>query len=84
MSAKFSEAMQGDTVPPAFQLTLNGTKVAATVSYKLTATGKYVATLDPKLTLKPRKTYKVALKSSALDAVGNALVAKSWTFTTRG
>ena len=84
MSAKFSEAMQDGTVRPAFQLTLNGTKVAATVSYKVTATGKYVATLDPKLTLKPRKTYKVALKSSALDAVGNALVAKSWTFTTKG
>lgn len=84
VSAKFSEAMQGDTVRPAFLLTLSGTKVAATVTYKLTATGKYVATLDPKLTLKPRKTYKVALKSSALDAVGNALVAKSWTFTTRG
>ena len=84
MSAKFSEAMQGGTVRPAFRLTLNGTAVAATVTYKVTDTGKYVATLDPKLTLKPGKTYKVALKSSALDAVGNALVAKSWTFTTRG
>ena len=83
MSATFSEAMRGSTLPSAFRLTVGGTKVAATVAYKRTATGKYVATLDPTRSLKPGTTYKVAVGSTALDAVGNRLVATSWSFRTR-
>jgi large repetitive protein len=84
ISVTFSEAMRGTSIPAAFQLTLNGTKVPATVAYKRTATGKYVATLDPKRDLRPGKTYKVALRSTALDVAGNGVVAKSWSFRTRG
>jgi Bacterial Ig-like domain len=83
MSVTFSEAMRSSSIPAAFQLTLGGTKVPATVAYKRTAAGKYIATLDPKRDLKPGKTYKVALRSTALDVAGNGVVAKSWSFRTR-
>ena len=84
LSVRFSEAMRGGTVADAFQLTLGGTKVAATVAYKVTTTGRYVATLDPARSLKPRTAYKAVLKSTALDKAGNSLVATSWTFRTGG
>ena len=77
VTATFSEAVQAGTI--AFTLKdASGKTIAATSSYDA-ATRK--ATLKPSSALASSTTYTATL-SGAKDAAGNAMTAKSWSFTT--
>ena len=57
----------------------NGARIAAAVSYN---TATLVATINPVATLSPATRYTVSLGSGIKDAVGNALTATAWSFST--
>ncbi len=85
----FSEAMSESSVEASksgkglrFYLLQGKQKLAATVTYRRTPQGDYVAILNPKAKLRGNRAYKVVVKG-AVDLAGNTVRPASWTFRTK-
>lgn len=78
VTATFSEAMDASTITTAtFTLKQGTTTVAGVVSYH-----GATATFNPTANLAASLVYTAAITTGAKDVAGNAVVAKTWTFTT--
>jgi hypothetical protein len=86
----FSEKMDKTSVeaiasgkPTTFVLKKGSTVIPATVAYTESGT-TFKAVLTPTKPLKRGAKYTATVTTAATDVVGNALVAKTWTFTVKG